>query len=124
MARLPPGLMKHFLAPRHVGAVAGSSARAVARNPSCGDHLELGLWRGGDGALEMRFQARACSAVIASASLVAEAVAGRLAEEVEALDLGALVSGAGGLPQGGRHALSLVQRALRQALAELPPRYP
>ncbi len=124
MAALPPRLLDHFLAPRHVGGMAGATASAVAQNPACGDHLELGLWMGPDGGLGMRFRARACSAVIACASLLGDAIAGRSAAQIEELDLRALLAAAGGLPQGARHALPLVERALHQALAGVRASYP
>lgn len=108
----------HFVSPRNVGEVPGG-ARGRGTSPPCGD--ELDLWLGiRDGRLgPVRFRARACSAVIAAASLATEALEGRTPAEARRLDLGALLEEAGGLPPGRDHARGVVERALAQALDAL-----
>ncbi len=98
-----------------------------ASNPPCGDELQLHLFCGSQGTLEPRFRARACSAVLAVASLCCETLAGKNFEQARAIDLAGEVEAAGGLPPQRRHALAVVQRALDAALdalaaAEADPR--
>lgn len=116
-------LRGHLLEPRGAGAFSGGEAGPVAtgraENPPCGDELLLHLRLGPDGRLEARFQAKACSAVLAVASLVCEALAGQTPDAARALDLGQLVGAAGGLPPTRRHAQAVAARALEQALARL-----
>ena len=65
------------------------------------------------------FQARACSAVIAVASLVTEALQGLEVGEARALDPAALTEAAGGLPGPKTHACGVVRRALSAAFEAL-----
>ena len=60
------------------------------------------------------FQARACSAVIALASLSVEGLAGLDAAGLAALDPAVLAERAGGLPRTRRHAVLVVRRALAE----------
>ncbi len=125
------GLLRdHFDAPRNVGRLEASSppgssrvGQGVARNEACGD--ELHLWvRVGDGRVhEARFQAQACSSVIACGSLAASSVEGLSLAQARALDVAALAREAGGVPPGKSHAPAVVTRALQQALdrAEASP---
>ena len=109
-------LRKHFLAPRNTGEVESPDGRGRGTNPACGDVLELTL-RVADGrVIEARFRARACSAVIATASLVTEALRGLTLEEAAALDPARLVEAAGGLPPGRTHAPAILARAIAEAL--------
>ncbi|MBI1381438.1 MAG: hypothetical protein GC161_10165 [Planctomycetaceae bacterium] len=116
-------LRGHLLEPRGAGAFVASEPGAVAtgraENPPCGDELLLHLRLRPDGLLEARFQAKACSGVLAVASLVCGALAGRSQAEAGALDLARLVADAGGLPPTRQHALGVVTRALERALAQL-----
>ena len=116
-------LRAHLREPRGAGAFLASEAGAVAtgraENPPCGDELLLHLRLGPDGRLEARFQAKACSAVLAVASLVCEGLAGRTQEAARDLDLAQLVADAGGLPPTRQHALGVATRALERALAQL-----
>lgn len=92
--------------------------RGRAENPACGDVLELTLRVAGGRVAEVRFRARACSAVVATASLVTEAALGLPLAEALALDPAQLVARAGGLPPGRTHAPGVVGRALALALEE------
>lgn len=124
MARLPPVLEQHFREPRHgVPAPAGAQV-GRSENSACGDLLELGLVLDGERIDSATFQARACSATIAVASLVASALESLTVEEARSFDVAAAVSGAGGLPPTSRHAIDVVRRALLAALAQpYPPRH-
>ncbi len=111
---------EHLRHPRHGGVPAGALVQGRASNPACGDELVLHLARDGSGGLQPGFQASACSAVLAFASMVCERLAGATLEEARALDLADLAARAGGLPPQRAHAIRVVARALEQALDRLP----
>jgi NifU-like protein involved in Fe-S cluster formation len=117
---LPDGpdgsLAGHFFAPRNAGSLEPPRRVGRAENAACGDVLELHLRVEAERLAAARFQARGCSALIASASLVTQAVQGLTLAEARGLDLAGLVAAAGGLPPRGQHALAVVARALEQAL--------
>jgi NifU-like protein involved in Fe-S cluster formation len=119
MARLSDVLREHFDAPRNAAPLEQVDARGEGTNPACGDVLHIELAADGDRIAGIAFRARACSAVIACASLITEAAAGRTLAEAAALDVEALVREAGGVPREKRHAPRVVERALRGALGSL-----
>jgi nitrogen fixation NifU-like protein len=72
-------------APRHMRRLDVFDAAAKGDNPMCGDRVEVRV-RCDDGRIaETGFEARGCAISIASADLMAEAVAGRSPDEVRAL---------------------------------------
>jgi NifU-like protein involved in Fe-S cluster formation len=109
-------MSEHFSSPRHVGRVEQPSGVGRASNPACGDELELSLRSEAGRVAEARFLAKGCSALIATASLVTDALVGTTLAAARALDPAQLVLDAGGLPERGRHAIPVVGRALAQAL--------
>jgi NifU-like protein involved in Fe-S cluster formation len=117
VAALPPILEDHFRHPRGVGRLAGASGRGKSENPACGDVLEIEVACAGGRVREARFMAHGCSSVIAVASLVVGALGGRSLEEARGFDVEGAVAAAGGLPNNRRHAVSVVSRALLDALS-------
>ena len=112
----------HYLAPRNAGRMATASAAGRAENRVCGDLLELFL-RVREGRIEAAsWEASGCAALRAAASLATEAVLGLTPGEALGLDVAREVESAGGLPPTKVHAPRVVQRALREALANLPSR--
>ena len=112
MPSYPERIHHHAIDPTHVGTVEDATHTVSMSNPACGDEL---VWTASvrDGRVErILFRARSCSAVLATASLAAEAVEGRSLEDARALDVAALMDEAGGLPPGKRHAVQLVSRSL------------
>jgi nitrogen fixation NifU-like protein len=70
-------ILEHGRRPRHAGKPPRYDASARGDNPLCGDRIEVFLCYAGDGRIvEPRFDARGCAISIASADLMAEAVAG------------------------------------------------
>jgi len=122
VARLPQILTEHLMAPRCSGVLESESAvSGRGENPACGDVLVLMLDLEPDsGLLQAAFQARGCSAVIAVASLGAEAVTGMKPSEARALPIKGIVKEAGGLDRLQSHAIRVFDRALQQALHQLP----
>ena len=132
-------IREHFLAPGGSGRLERPDGVGRGSNAACGDRLELhvrlaaapggpGEGPGAEGGVEtgglrvalVRYEARGCAALTATASLVAWHLEGRALAEARDLDVARLVEEAGGLPPTKRHAPRLVQRALREALAHRP----
>lgn len=116
---LPPLLADHFARPRNAGDLAGATHEGRATNPACGDVLVLRL-RVAAGRIEgAAFRAQGCSALLATSSLVTEALIGATVEESRSLDPWALVREAGGVPRESEHAPAVARRALLQAIEPL-----
>jgi nitrogen fixation NifU-like protein len=78
-------VVEHKRAPRHFGTLAAPTHEARGRNPQCGDDVKVQL-RMEDGAVrDIRFSGQGCAICIASASMMTEAVLGRDAQAVRAL---------------------------------------
>jgi nitrogen fixation NifU-like protein len=78
-------ILDHYKNPRNRGELDPRSARVEGNNPLCGDELRVDV-RLKDGALEdVAFDGRGCSISQASASMMAEAIKGKSAHEVEEL---------------------------------------
>lgn len=72
--------------PRRGARPAAYDATAKGDNPMCGDRVQVFVRRGPDGRIaEAGFEARGCAISVASADLMAEAVEGASAAEVDAL---------------------------------------
>ena len=78
-------ILDHYRNPRRRGALEHPDAHADGQNPLCGDEISLDLAFDGDRIADARMQGRGCSISQASASMMAEAVAGKTIAEVEAL---------------------------------------
>jgi nitrogen fixation protein NifU and related proteins len=79
-------ILDHGRKPRHQRRLDQADARARGDNPMCGDRVEVELRYAPDGAIaEAAFQARGCAVSVASADLMAEAVAGRSPDDARAL---------------------------------------
>jgi len=79
-------ILDHGRRPRHGTRLAGFDATAKGDNPMCGDRVQVFVRHDADGRIaETGFEARGCAISIASADLMAEAVAGRTNDEVRAL---------------------------------------
>jgi NifU-like protein involved in Fe-S cluster formation len=111
-------IREHFLAPRNAGRVEPPAGIGRAENAVCGDRLEVTLGVLEERLAAVRYRAEGCSALTATASLVSEHLTGRTLEEARGLDVAGLVERAGGLPPSKAHAPRVVERALRQALAD------
>ena len=78
-------ILDHYRNPRRRGTLEHPDAHADGQNPLCGDEISLDLALDGDRITDVRLQGRGCSISQASASMMAEAVAGKTIAEVEAL---------------------------------------
>jgi nitrogen fixation NifU-like protein len=79
-------ILQHGRHPSHAGKPSRYDAAARGDNPMCGDRIEVFLSYGADGRIvDPRFDARGCAISIASADLMAEAVAGLAPEAARAV---------------------------------------
>jgi nitrogen fixation protein NifU and related proteins len=78
-------ILDHYRNPRRRGSLEHPDAHADGQNPLCGDEISLDLALEGDRITDVRLQGRGCSISQASASMMAEAVAGRTVAEARAL---------------------------------------
>jgi NifU-like protein involved in Fe-S cluster formation len=107
----------HFRSPRGAGRLPEPAPSGRAANAACGDELELWLAVEGGVVRDARFEARGCSAVIATASLVCSSIAGQDLGALAELDVAALAAAAGATRRELAHAPSVVARALGEVLA-------
>jgi nitrogen fixation protein NifU and related proteins len=128
-------VVEHKRAPRHFGGLSAPTHQARGHNPQCGDDLQVELVMAGDKLQDIGFHGQGCAICIASASMMSEAVIGRDAATVQALqqhfravltgqlepeaaDLGKLVSLVGVRRYPGRIKCALLGwHALMHALA-------
>lgn len=68
--------------PRFAGRPTAFDAQAQGNNPLCGDHVEVFVRREGN---KVAHESRGCAIMTASADLMAEAVAGKSADEIAKL---------------------------------------
>lgn len=113
-------LIDHFREPRNVGHVDGATGNARVENPACGDVLEIEVLVE-DGALrEVAFMAQGCVSVIGGASFVSERARGAKLDEIEALDVDALLAEAQEVRAARRHGVQMAVRAIQQAVRSSP----
>jgi nitrogen fixation NifU-like protein len=70
-------IMQRGRAPKHGTRLAVFDAEAKGDNPLCGDRVHVFIRHEGERVAELGFEARGCAISIASADLMAEAVAGQ-----------------------------------------------
>ncbi len=79
-------ILDHGRRPRHAGRLPSFDATAKGDNPMCGDRIQVFVGYGPDGSIaDAGFEARGCAISVASADLMAEAVAGRSKADARAL---------------------------------------
>lgn len=75
-------ILDHYRNPRHRGRLASPTHHAEGTNPLCGDEIALDLVLDGDRVAEVGVAGQGCSISQASASMMADAVAGKTIDEV------------------------------------------
>jgi nitrogen fixation NifU-like protein len=78
-------ILDHNRRPRHFGPLPSANRRAEGANPLCGDRFSIALELVDDRIKAIRFEGSGCAISKASASLMADAVSGRTAQEALAL---------------------------------------
>ena len=82
-------LLEHFQNPRNVGVLAPPAISVEVSNPACGDLLRLSAEFSQGVFVQVRYQARGCTASIAAGSALTEWLAGKTASEALSLETGA-----------------------------------
>ncbi|MBI2913352.1 MAG: SUF system NifU family Fe-S cluster assembly protein [Chloroflexi bacterium] len=88
-------IIDHYRHPRHRGSLAHPTATHEGLNPLCGDEVTVGL-RVEDGRItDVAFRGSGCSISQSSASMMTEAVAGKMVADARALshDFTAMMTG-------------------------------
>jgi nitrogen fixation protein NifU and related proteins len=79
-------ILDHSRHPRHFGVLENATHKAEGFNPLCGDKVNVSLVLNGDGHVsDIKFTGKGCAISQASASLMAEMLAGRTLEEARKL---------------------------------------
>jgi nitrogen fixation NifU-like protein len=114
--------LDHFQNPRNVGELPSPPAIfSSVENPVCGDTLVI-YARVDDGRIaEVRYQARGCTASLATASAFTELLLGKTRAGVKALKAADAEAAIGGLPAESRHAAVLCAQAVRVLLLGWEP---
>jgi nitrogen fixation NifU-like protein len=109
--------LDHFQNPRNVGELPSPPAIfASVENPVCGDTLVL-YARVEDGRIaEVRYQARGCTASLATASAFTELLLGKTRAGVKTLKAADAEAAIGGLPAESKHAAALCIQATKVLL--------
>ena len=107
---------EHFHAPRRVGPLEGATHTGTAGTPGGGPYVVLWFVVSGERIDRAAYRTFGCPAAIASASMVAELVEGRLVEAALMLTESELIQALGGLPEGKEHCPKLAVQALVAAL--------
>ena len=75
-------ILDHYRNPRRRGSLEHPDAHAEGQNPLCGDEISLDVALDGERVADVRILGRGCSISQASASMMAEAVAGKTLAEI------------------------------------------
>jgi nitrogen fixation NifU-like protein len=78
-------ILDHYRRPRHRGEMEAPDVEVRMNNPTCGDEIVLQLRVRGGTVEEVRFAGQGCSISQASASMMAQQVAGRPLAEADTL---------------------------------------
>jgi nitrogen fixation protein NifU and related proteins len=84
-------------------------------NPICGDILRLSLEVDGERIVNAAFQAKGCTAAIASGAALAEWAIGKTVDELAAITATQVEALLDGLPNESKHAAALAVDAARAA---------
>ena len=79
-------ILDHYRNPRHSGTLEEATAHADGHNPLCGDEIALDLVVEEDRVVAVAVSGRGCSISQASASMMADAIAGKTLSEIHDLE--------------------------------------
>lgn len=78
-------ILDHYKRPRNFGPLPVGGLKAMDRNASCGDVIELGLKIKNGRVAEIKFQGEGCAIAMASTSMLTEMVKGKTVKQVKKL---------------------------------------
>lgn len=114
-------LLDHFEHPSHSGELPDADVRVRRENPVCGDMLELSAKISGGRISEIRFLAKGCVPIIASASALCSLVRGKELNRAALPSRDVLINELEGVPPASEHAVQLALETLQQLLASYQP---
>lgn len=112
----------HARNPRNRQALPGSTT-GESRFQRCGDRLTLYLQIKEDVIHKAAFEARACAAVIAVASIMTSKMVGLTLDQVNSISILSIDQELGGLPASKRHAYLMVLECLDDAIQSSKEEY-
>lgn len=115
-----PELLDHFQNPRNSGVLEGATLDVEVVNPACGDQLRLAVILDGQRITQVAFQARGCTAAIATASALTTLIEKQTIAEASGIQTGDLIQAVGELPPESQHAAALALDALKTLLKHAP----
>ncbi|HUR26651.1 MAG TPA: iron-sulfur cluster assembly scaffold protein, partial [Planctomycetota bacterium] len=95
---------EHFETPGRIGRLPDAERSGAAENLVCGDWVRFHLHSDGVRILEASVQVRGCSATIACASMIAEALQGLELARARELDVAEMARACGAKPRDLSHA--------------------
>lgn len=112
-------IMEHFLHPRNAGMLATPTLRVAVTNELCGDEMTMTINLRDGKISEARFQSFGCAVAIATASMLTEAISGKMPAEADAA--AAAVFATVERDTGGEkeHCRSMVRRLWEQAVEQI-----
>lgn len=78
-------ILDHYKRPRNFGPLPAGGAKAMDRNASCGDVIEIGVKIKAGKIQEVKFQGEGCAIAMAATSMLTEMVKGKTVEKVKKL---------------------------------------
>ncbi|MFH0943259.1 MAG: iron-sulfur cluster assembly scaffold protein [Candidatus Beckwithbacteria bacterium] len=75
-------ILDHFKHPRNFGELTKATHKAMDRNASCGDVLEMSLRVEKGKVVEVKFKGEGCAVSMAGASMLTEMIKGKKAVEI------------------------------------------
>lgn len=76
-------ILDHYKRPRNFGSTAAFKLKAMDRNASCGDIIEIGIKIEKDKIREIKFSGEGCAVAMASTSMLTEMVKGKSLNKVK-----------------------------------------
>jgi nitrogen fixation protein NifU and related proteins len=113
-------ILEHYKKPKHKGQTTPIDRQQRGHNPSCGDTIELtlSLDETGDRIADVKFEGEGCAIAMASADLMAGAMAGKTIDEALAMvqQFQSMMKGEGEFPKEYR------KLNVMQGVAQFPVR--
>lgn len=78
-------ILDHYKRPRNFGPLPAGGLKAMDRNASCGDVIEIGVKTEGGKIEEIKFQGEGCAIAMAATSMLTEMVKGKTVKKVKKL---------------------------------------
>ncbi|KUO64311.1 MAG: hypothetical protein APF84_09750 [Gracilibacter sp. BRH_c7a] len=109
-------LVDHFLNPRNVGIIEGTSYQAIVGDPKCGDYIELYIKIDDEKLTDIKYLVYGCMGAIATSSALTEIAKNKTITEALKITDNDVISFLGGIPEHKKHCSLLGVLALQLAL--------